>query len=216
LRLRLFTDAARGYGVCLASRSILSPRPGEGGTGWVAGQQDPRLVPFPFYPSPGERRKGERYALLIAGRSSLPRRPGQVPSPEGEGQEEGMVVSPPPQRLGENDAYRKGMIVGPASSLHDRMCRGSGGDNSQPAMPTAARPPIHDPQRTTHGVRPSDRRKRSIFHPPSSRARFVQKGVFVHRGSHPSRPAVPTGDSSWHRHPLGHRQSSHICYPVLI
>jgi hypothetical protein len=78
-----------------------------------------------------------------------------------------MVVSPP-QRLGEDDAYRKGMIVGPASSLHDRMCRGVGGDNSQPAMPTAARPPIHDPQRTTHNARRTTKRPKGEVDPPSS------------------------------------------------
>jgi hypothetical protein len=84
--------------------------------------------------------------------------------------------------------------------------------------PTPEAPPFttHHSRPTIHAPATEGSGRSSIIHPPSSRARFVQKAHFVRVPPHPSKPAVPTGFSTRHRHPPGHRQSSHIRHPVLI
>ena len=104
---------ARASGVlCLLWRRLSlpkrwgpSPLPGEGGTGWVDRQRCRRLVLRSFYPSPRDDlpsvglfsplSRGEtrgQASCFVQGEGASPSRNGRprVPSPEGEGQEEGM------------------------------------------------------------------------------------------------------------------------------
>ena len=84
-------------GVCLSSRSILNPLPGEGlsrtpireQAGWVDGQRDRRFVPFPFYPSFSPLSRGEtrgQASCFVKEEDASPSRDGRASSPlPGEG-----------------------------------------------------------------------------------------------------------------------------------